>query len=834
MLRHGSHTPDQSFHCFEPTSPRSAKARRLFFPVEPVSPSLLEQALDLSFSHARVCAASPESAPVISPRQPTTCQSARKRLLSSFKSISSLSFRYKRDGPPLPLPPTPSFSIDMGNTSSSLQHAQPPQFLDVSQSSHGSWTGHGGTRPSVELLASPIRAEAADDLASPQPAPLSPTGGLPQRRQTSSLGRGLVRKLSFRAGASVARIKKSSTPYTNSDNARASTAPVRPPKSGKRSIVDDLDAFEALVEAAEARSGTLSRSQTRMSAAPPSLAEEAGPQTPVPVVARPPYVRHLSSPSGNSSRSPSIKSARRAEREWRAKVAALSASTDGKRMSPKSAATSGPAARARGPVPPPRRPTTASNAHVATPPAQVRSAVDSPGETLILTPAASDPVLDHPIPIKSPSPLSIKSFSTLGHHVGRSSLLLSAPAAAESLCRTVRDRKASVPRSVSTYYASGAMADRSRPSSLAAIGLLAISGDCESDNSEDQGTPDAGQWVDEEAPGEYVDGTTEKRAMSADETHSTPTASFRSARTSSSLPATPRGASMRPTPDQTPAPVPSHPDDTAQTAAQMAVTGATLTDRPPQTPVRATSEISPSTRCSPTTAQILAADFLDFSFDNLEFALFPAPSTPAKNPSAHPYAACRTPTVHTVAPSPIGPSPPPKPPKSLLRLSPPPSAPLPQRPDAVPAPARQQSMPPVTERKHLPKRSTSLRRMADQSFLPLGAAGPADSKARSQRRPGFRQVNNDSRLQILGTDSAGAQRQATDARQAGPPKPAVILDRTLIFSSLEDDLTPGTQTGQRPPKSGMPISVSAKSEVGGQMLIRQELEKWLRGTSISQ
>ena len=41
--------------------------------------------------------------------------------------------------------------------------------------------------------------------------------------------------------------------------------------------------------------------------------------------------------------------------------------------------------------------------------------------------------------------------------------------------------------------------------------------------------------------------------------------------------------------------------------------------------------------------------------------------------------------------------------------------------------------------------------MAEQSFLPLGAAGPADARSRSQRRPIFRQTHNDSRLQILGT-----------------------------------------------------------------------------------
>ncbi|WWC63101.1 uncharacterized protein I303_105700 [Kwoniella dejecticola CBS 10117] len=148
-----------------------------------------------------------------------------------------------------------------------------------------------------------------------------------------------------------------------------------------------------------------------------------------------PYRRNSCSSSIHSSRV-SIKSAKRAEREWRAKVAALSSG-----LTPQSTLKTSPdkptTKRKGGPVPPRRtNHSTSPGVYLAS----MTSRSTSPEEgTVIITPPHSSNTA-----VSFGTPLSNKSFETLGHYPNSSIIDSPTPASNHG---DARERKPSVPHS---------------------------------------------------------------------------------------------------------------------------------------------------------------------------------------------------------------------------------------------------------------------------------------------------------------------------------------------------------------------------------------------------
>lgn len=234
-------------------------------------------------------------------------------------------------------------------------------------------------------------------------------------------------------------------------------------------VLDKMKAFEEMVAAAEMRAGwelghghgrvtTLAASKTELPTgsrldnlaaplpAPPPTHFSSSLSTPA-ISTRPIHYRRTSGTSVKSGRI-SVKSPRRAEREWRAKVAALAHAA-----SPHSSVV-----HLRGPVPPKRTPGT------SLPHRHTRS--ESPASDIVITPP-------HSLPNDTNTPaftvLENRSFETLGHHLPISPLVQRF-----EIGEGDRERKASVPRSVSSYYLDPLNGSRAatRPSSLATSQLL--------------------------------------------------------------------------------------------------------------------------------------------------------------------------------------------------------------------------------------------------------------------------------------------------------------------------------------------------------------------------
>ncbi len=211
--------------------------------------------------------------------------------------------------------------------------------------------------------------------------------------------------------------------------------------SASNTLEDDLKAFESLVLDAEARTPTvhttsIDPSKTIKAGTAKRMSVSDGSPIPFPS-ALPAHVRpgthHRSSTTSIHSGRTSIKSAHRAEREWRARVAGLAR---GGSRTPRSSVVD-----VRGPVPPRRTP------------GPQRS--PSPEDDTIVTPPP--PELESGV-FRTRN----RSFETLGHP----------PHLREADESPLRDRKASVPHSISSFYFETDTRGNTRPPSLAASQLL--------------------------------------------------------------------------------------------------------------------------------------------------------------------------------------------------------------------------------------------------------------------------------------------------------------------------------------------------------------------------
>ncbi|WVQ99811.1 hypothetical protein IAU59_006953 [Kwoniella sp. CBS 9459] len=305
------------------------------------------------------------------------------------------------------------------------------------------------TRP-----APPPPVIAPEFYHAPHSAPVVPT------TSTTSKPRGLIRTLSAkRRGESPRKPQFDDLPPIGSLKALKTLG-----QADARLRMKD---FEALVARAEAEAG-LTQDETVPPNSPTSKRVSIGrglgldehTPSPVPLSATPAYLRpaphRRSSTSSIHSSRASIKSARRAEREWRAKVAALSSG-----FSPYYH-TSPKAHRSKGPVPP-RRALGSAAALSASQTSRSMSPTTEEGGTIIVTPP-------HNTSASFSTPLSNKSFETLGHYPNASPAD-GPPSPSPTGEWEARSRKPSVPHSaVSSMYE-----PRPRTSSLASSQLLAPS-----------------------------------------------------------------------------------------------------------------------------------------------------------------------------------------------------------------------------------------------------------------------------------------------------------------------------------------------------------------------
>ncbi|KAK4686431.1 hypothetical protein P7C73_g3697, partial [Tremellales sp. Uapishka_1] len=179
--------------------------------------------------------------------------------------------------------------------------------------------------------------------------------------------RNLVRKLSSKPKVQL----RSSTDATAPHSARI---------KAMKTLGENIESFERLVISAEYRSGITHRSASTK--AFPSLTKSNL------------TAAHLDPTPSRRESTSSIKSSRRAEREWRAKVSALAFSSGASRRTSKIQLAS------RGPVPPRRTPHTQGMTPQST-------GSQTPGESTLVTP-----------PPQALSFISRRSFETLGRHRG--------------------------------------------------------------------------------------------------------------------------------------------------------------------------------------------------------------------------------------------------------------------------------------------------------------------------------------------------------------------------------------------------------------------------------
>jgi hypothetical protein len=267
------------------------------------------------------------------------------------------------------------------------------------------------------------------------PSDVSPTGAPPAPAMSKS--RSMVRKLSRKAGFLRACLEEGKKVDA--------VDPSLGSGKGPGSLDEDFDTFESLIASGEA-----SKPAGLTTPIHPSKISKAStfkrfsiskgspfPATAIPAHLRPGSQRHSSITSA-SSRRKSIKSAHRAEREWRARVAGLAGAKAGPSRSS--------VVELRGPVPPRR-----------TPGPVMRS--PSPEDDTLVTPPQTEK--DNGTPAKSI--FSNRSFETLGHY---------AHLMAETDDSPLRDRKSSVAKSISSYFFDADSRSATRPSSMNANQLL--------------------------------------------------------------------------------------------------------------------------------------------------------------------------------------------------------------------------------------------------------------------------------------------------------------------------------------------------------------------------
>ncbi|WVW85821.1 hypothetical protein I302_107859 [Kwoniella bestiolae CBS 10118] len=652
-------------------------------------------------------------------------------------------------------------------------------------------------------------------ITSPQPPPSSPAFyHAPHSAPVVPVSirpKGLIRSLSAKRRGDSRRPSEPEPELPSMGSIKALRTP------GQVDLKTSMKEFEALVQKAEMNAGIRPASphenevsstfpKRSQHSKRPSIHKANFDNSPIPKLSatpaylRPtPYRRNSSASSIHSSRV-SIKSARRAEREWRAKVAALSSGFSPSTSSLLNSNTSPKAPmRKGGPVPPKRTPMSTS-AHAMSQTSRSTSPLNTEEEgTVIVTPP-------HSAPNSFGIPLSNKSFETLGHYPNSSTVLDSpTPGATTMEDWEARERKPSVPHSAySSVYSTMKNEDGlARPISFASGQWLApvnssplkIQVNAEQDESEvGLLTPNS----------VCVNGTPTPTATSVDSPHREnlpPFESFKSSPRMVGVPVlpqveTPRKESEkkhqslpsppRPTTLQNRRPslhipssleIPNSPPTLPPFAFSAPSSPGLVTPTKPilSTPIRnLPSSDEPQTPYSPTTAYILSAP--DPSIDQLAYSSFAnspikqskgedEPKTPVKKhpftfgakPSPEPISMSRDPTGGS---SGIGPL------RSEVNQN-----------IGMGVIPRRKSVDPFIPRQ-LPSAGTALKPKHHIQNLPLVSM----------------------KANIIGNN---------DGRYAKEPGLKRLRGRV--------DLTPGMENGCRPPKSGLPMA---------------DLERWLHNTSI--
>ncbi|WVF72589.1 hypothetical protein IAT40_007406 [Kwoniella sp. CBS 6097] len=409
------------------------------------------------FLHRNKSSSSPPSSATLTPTTSSGPTSSRSKQSHSphryIDNPSTTSF-----GTSSRLAPRRSGRSNMGQNNGKFefeaphsQYANPPQSAFSSPGPDPFHYSPPHTRP-----APPPPVIAPEFYHAPHSAPVVPT----TTTTMMSKPRGLIRTLSAkRRGESPPKPLFDDLPPIGSLKALKTL--------GQADVKLRMKDFEALVARAEAEAGLAqddvvpphSPTSKRLSIGRGLGLDEHTP-SPVPLSATPAYLRpaphRRSSTSSIHSSRASIKSARRAEREWRAKVAAISSG-----FSPYYH-TSPKAPRSKGPVPPRRAPSSAAALSASQTSRSMSPHTEEEG-TIIVTPPRNTSA-------SFSTPLSNKSFETLGHYPN-SSPADGPPSPSPAGEWDARSRKPSVPHSaISSVYE-----PHPRTSSLASSQLLAPS-----------------------------------------------------------------------------------------------------------------------------------------------------------------------------------------------------------------------------------------------------------------------------------------------------------------------------------------------------------------------
>ncbi|OCF76094.1 hypothetical protein I204_03392 [Kwoniella mangroviensis CBS 8886] len=510
-----------------------------------------------------------------------------------------------------------------------------------------------------------------------------------------------------------------------------------------------------------------------------------------------PYRRNSSASSIRSSRV-SIKSAGRAEREWRAKVAALSSglSPSTSSLVPGNTPPKNVIKIKGGPVPPKRTPMSTST-HAMSQTSRNTSPLYTEEEgTIIVTPP-------HSAPQSFGTPLSNKSFETLGHYPN-SSTVLDSPTPISASEWEARERKPSVPHSAySSVYSTLRDEDgMARPISFASGQWLApvnsspLKVDITSaQNAEDEGvllsansvcvngtpTPDSPRG-DNLPPFESFKSSPRMVGNSVLPTVETPTKMKHQ-----SLPSPPRPTAQhnrRPSLHNPSLEIPNSPPTLPPLAFSAPSTPGLVTPTKPilSTPTRGVEE--PSTPYSPTTAYILSAPspFIDqLAFSTSYGAFVPSPFRKTTSSSAEVNEdSPRTPVRKH--PFTFGAKPSPEP----ITINREPSA------DG----GQNAGMSITPRRNHI--------NHASGCYIPRSLPSTKHAQVQNNTLRPKNHLHNipmPIKSNIIGT--------GTDSRYA--------KESGLKRLRGKVDLTPGMENGCRPPKSGLPMA---------------DLERWLQNTSI--
>jgi hypothetical protein len=604
-------------------------------------------------------------------------------------------------------------------------------------------------------------------------------------------------------------VRKLSTKARKLGEREATPAMEEPPYSAGpkaiRTLGGDIRSFETMIVAAESRmEGGLQTTRTAKAStfaahrakrssisdgkfevpfvAPTPFPIATTPATPL--VPRPFHHRKTSSGSYKTHsphRNGSIRSARRAEREWRAKVAALAAGGVGSSRSS--------AVELRGPVPPRRVARKPSTVPTFTPdPVHSRSA--SPGDDTIITPPHT--TIETESIGKGTMAKTIRSnrsFETLGHHAHVPMLQVNI----NNSPLPPRNRLVSVPQSVSSFYFDPNSTSRvsTRPNSMAA-GMLLSPGHVASTFEAPSPTSRRSQLPQFESF--QASPTTAQSGFRAEPTSA---ANVRREHDWDSRERVDRRVSMADLANEATEPIKfnSLPATTYKIPPPRQTSGLTLDfvqigdfqnntperlSNPSRTPKRASHQTplqaqnqSPILPYSPTTAYLLAAPIEDLRTPDYQHH----PNYPLNGyqtpRTTHPFAVLQD----TYSPAPTPPSkvpvPPAKPTQSVwTKGSIDPCAATPPRAG--------------TSQTHAQMHQQSRPSLAGNRMKRGGSSVPSVLKPR--------RVNTAPRQEILGTGQAKAKYDLEKERGRR--------------REMGVDLTPGMEDGVRPPKSGLPMSVS--------------------------